>query len=183
MKCYSCESTYNEYKGSLVLESKFIGSYTVSLSQYYKCSGCGELLLPKEASSIMEAREKELLDELIRNLPVNQFITAAEAAEMLGITRQAFHKHQRIKKGFIYSALIGGKRLYSKKSVQLFKETKDGRFPLQNASIVKEEVKYILLFSDSEAMSVAHEKTETPCAEFLLNTDIGVTYQQGRYIH
>ncbi len=142
MRCCNCGQTYVECQGALLCESRLVGSYNVVLPQYYKCSGCGELLLPKQASDIMENKEKELLEELISNLPVNQFVTAIEAAEMLEITRQAFHKHQRIKKGFIYSAIIGGMRLYNKKSVQLFKEKKDGRFPLAVSS-AKKDIKYI----------------------------------------
>ncbi|WP_417910248.1 hypothetical protein [Candidatus Electronema sp. PJ] len=156
----------------MLCESRFIGSYTVFLPQYYKCSGCGELLLPKEASGIMEAREKELLEDLISNLPVKQFITAAEAAEILGITRQAFHKHQRIKKGFIYSAVIGGMRLYSKKSVQLFKEKKDGRFPLA-VSTVKDEVEYVTVLLNSAASS---------SAGYPQGKDFSVGFDSSRYI-
>jgi hypothetical protein len=60
----------------------------------------------------------------------SDFVTPKEAADILDITRQALHKHHRIQKGFIYSIVIGGRKLFNRVSVQLFKETGDGRFNL-----------------------------------------------------
>jgi len=130
MKCYTCGNIYSEHKGILELHNKSIGSYNVYLAKYYKCSGCGALLFPKETAKKIESKEEEIRNNLIRKLPIGEFITATEAFDILEISKQAFHKHRRIKNGFIYSAILGGKRLYNKKSVQLFKETKDGRFNL-----------------------------------------------------
>jgi hypothetical protein len=126
----------------LELQNKCIGNYTIYLKKYSKCQGCGALLFPKETAAIIAQKEEIIRNNLIRKLPVSEFVVATEAAEILGVTRQAFHKHQKIKKGFIYSTIIGGKRLYNKKSVLLFKENGDGRFNLSKP-IVKEAVKYI----------------------------------------
>jgi hypothetical protein len=144
MKCYTCGNIYDEHEGTLELHNKIIGNYNVYLAKYYKCAGCGALLFPKETAKKIASKEEEIRNNFIRKLPVDEFIVATEAADILGITKQALHKHRRIKKGFIYSAIIGGKRLYNKKSVQLFKETKDGRFNLSK-QIAKEVVKYVFV--------------------------------------
>ncbi len=142
MKCYECGNIYKENEGTLELGNKFIGNYNIYLTRYYKCPGCAILLFPKETATAIALKEEEIRNNLIRKLPVEEFIVATKAADILGITKQAFHKNNRIKKGFIYSTIIGDKKLYNKKSVQLFKETKDGRFNLAKP-IDKQVVKYV----------------------------------------
>jgi len=90
-------------------------------------------MFPAETSRYLDEKREELKIELIENLPFNDFITAPEACRILGISRQAFHKHRRIRKGFIYRAKTGGITLYSKRSVLLFRSNDDGRFPLNES--------------------------------------------------
>lgn len=142
MRCYECGNPYVEHEGALELNSNIIGTYTIYLEKYHKCSGCGNLMFSKEAVEKIEAIETEILEKMISRLPVGDFISANEAAEFLGITRQAFHKHRRIKSGLIYSIEIGGKKLYNKKSLSIFKKTNDGRFFLAEQQY-KEAAKYI----------------------------------------
>jgi len=155
MKCYTCGNIYSEHEGTLELHNKSIGSYNIYLAKYYKCEGCGALLFPKETAKKIASKEEELRNNLIRKLPVDEFIVATEAADILGITKQAFHKHRRIKNGFIYSVILGGKRLYNKKSVQLFKETKDGRFNLSK-QIAKEVVRYFFVSDSTVPSNIAY---------------------------
>ena len=130
MKCYKCGGEYKEYNGTLFLDDDIIGEYKVHDVTYYKCETCDTSLYPKDTAKKIESVEAKIQNELIGQLPVNEFIVATEAAELLGISKQAFHKHRRIKNGFIYSVILGGKQLYNKKSVLLFKKTGDGRFKL-----------------------------------------------------
>lgn len=144
MRCYKCGAKYIEHKGKLNLQNKTIGDYEVSLDKYYKCEDCGALLFPKEAAKKIESIEAEKRDNLIRKLPIGDFIMAKEAAEILGISKQAFSKNRRIKNNFIYSTIVGGKKIYSKKSVQLFKEKEDGRFNLSN-QVAEKHSKYVMI--------------------------------------
>jgi hypothetical protein len=144
VKCYTCGCAYQEHEGTLDLHNDIIGNYDVYAARYYKCDGCGVLLFPKDTVKKIELAEADKQNRLIRQLPVNDFIIATEASELLGISKQAFHKHRRIKKGFIYSVILGGKRLYNRKSVLLFKDNGDGRFKLSEQSS-KEDVKYIIV--------------------------------------
>lgn len=134
MKCYDCGKAYTKQNGRLSLSNKRIGRYDIYLEEYYKCEGCDSILYPKESVIKIELKEAEICNELIRKLPVDEFIMPIEAANLLGVTKQAFHKNNRIKRGLIYSVVICGRKLYSKKSVALFKEKKDGRFSLVQAS-------------------------------------------------
>ena len=142
MKCYRCGGNYLEHFGSVSLHDDIIGNYYVYDIQYYKCSKCGTLLFSEKTVLKIEEKESEIRDKLIRQLPINEFIFASEAAEILNITRQALHKHHRIKRGFIYSISFGGKKVYHKKSVLLFKERGDGRFKLSNQLPI-DDVKYL----------------------------------------
>lgn len=137
MRCFECGNEYMEQSGAIKLNNRTIGDYTIELEKYFKCAGCGTLLFPDESARLITKKEEEIRNEFIRKLPVGDFITATEASEILGITKQAFHKNRRIKRGFIYSVVLAGKRLYNKKSVQLFKETNDGRFNLSNEPVNK----------------------------------------------
>ena len=86
------------------------------------------------------------LAELLSRVPVGDYITAAEAWGILGMSRQAFHQNSRIRRGFIYSVPRGpgGERLYHRGSVEQFRKTGDGRFPLVQACLTQDCPKDIL---------------------------------------
>ena len=144
MRCYECGGTYKEHIGSLSLYNKFIGYYQLFNVEYYKCDNCGKLLFPKETTIQIEKKEQERRDCLIKQLPLGEFTFASEAAEILNISRQALHKHSRIRRGFIYSITFGGRKLYHKKSIFLFKERGDGRFPL-TGEVPINNIQYVII--------------------------------------
>ena len=49
---------------------------------------------------------------------------------MLGVSRQALHKHRRIRRGFIFQTMFDGKIVYLKQSVFQYMKKGDGRFSL-----------------------------------------------------
>lgn len=130
MRCYDCGGTCTRHSGKLQLENHSIGWFEIDSPEYYKCEKCGKLLFPEETLEIIDAFKKEKLDRILEELPVKDFISGQNASDILGISRQAFHKHRRIRNGFIYSIKKWGKRVYHKKSVELFKSKGDGRFSL-----------------------------------------------------
>ena len=144
MRCYSCGNEFIERTGSLELPSKILGSFLIDHVTYLKCSHCQEIILSDEAWERADATENSQVEKLLRNLPVKDFIGASKTAAILEISRQALHKHRRIRRGFIYSIRHEDKILYHKKSVQLFKETGDGRFPLKKEGL-KREKEYVLV--------------------------------------
>jgi len=144
MKCYNCGHEFVSYTGSLELPSKILGSYTVNNVCYLKCSHCGELFLTDTAWQLADEKENQLITDFIGDLAINDFIGASKTASILGISRQALHKHRRIRRGFIYSITLEGKKYYHRESVNLFRKTGNGRFPLMK-SVPQKAVKYILV--------------------------------------
>jgi len=121
---------------------------------YTECSECGDILLsPVESRKIIKfVREYE--QSLVDKLPVKEFISPAEAYSLLNITKQAFSKNPKIKRGMIYNTLIGGKRVFHKKSVELFKKTGNGKFLLPLESFYEERpTKTVLVYKVNEPES------------------------------
>ena len=77
-------------------------------------------------------------------MPITDFVGAKKAASQLGMSRQAIHKHSRIKRGFVYFITIEGKIFYHLESLMLFKETGDGRFNLANKAVSSEK-EYVII--------------------------------------
>ena len=110
--------------------SKVLGYTLAPCVEIDECSGCGLKSLTSEA-------EKEVYRWLsiheqiaIDNLSRDQLLNAGQAAEILGVTKQAFSKNPRVKNGHIYFTSIGNKKIYYKSSVELFKASGDGRYQI-----------------------------------------------------
>lgn len=142
MRCLKCGGELTKERGSLMVNRDFIGSFTVDNVNYKKCNSCGNIRFPAATAKAIEEKELQIRDSLIGKLHVSEFIGATAAAEILGISRQAMHKHVRIRRGFIYSIKIDNKIFYNKKSVRLFKEKGDGRFQL-TTSTQRKKIKYL----------------------------------------
>lgn len=143
MRCHDCLVDFEPQSGNLVLNDPLIGAFIVYNIDYLACPKCGEHLYTIEASQKIDDARKEQEERLIAGLPVGDFVSAHDAMALLGMTKQAFHKHHRIKRGFIYSIKIGGRAFYHKKSVELFRQSKDGRFPLMPT--LKASIEYLLI--------------------------------------
>jgi hypothetical protein len=130
MKCLECSGSFLEKQGDLSLPDEVLGNLTIYNVKYYRCSNCREILLPPKTAKEIEKERERRIDEIIRALPICDFVSSSEAAELLKITRQAFHKNRSIKNGLIYSATLSGKLQYVRKSVLLFGEKGNGRFQL-----------------------------------------------------
>lgn len=130
MKCHSCKGEYQRRKDTLKLPDDHVGSLVVYDVDYLVCEDCDDYLLPLETAKKVEDERDRKISEILSSRPISEYISAAETATLLGITRQALHKHRRISRGFIYQVQFGEKTVYLKKSVLRFKETGDGRFLL-----------------------------------------------------
>ena len=137
MKCYQCGNDYQEKRGHLQLTDKWIGDYAVDAVNYYQCDTCGDLLFPPETIEILESKRQQILDRWINSQPLDSFLSGAQTASLLNISRQALHKHRRIRRSFIYQTKFDGRVVYLRESVLLFKQTGDGRFllPIPSESV------------------------------------------------
>lgn len=130
MKCGLCDNKLILKKGDVEFDSRSLGRVLVPNLKFYECEMCGDKLLsPKESDKAIEyIANRE--NQLIEKLPIGEFITANEAAKILKISKQAFSKHPKIKRGLIYSIKIANRKYYHEKSVRFFKENKNGKFLL-----------------------------------------------------
>lgn len=130
MKCNQCGGSYVIKHGDLELSDEYIGPFTVEAVEYLECDECGDLAYPPETLKKIEKARKNALEETLQSFPLQDFVSGAEAGAMLGISRQALHKHRRIRRGFIFQTQFSDKTVYLRKSVELFGKTGDGRFRL-----------------------------------------------------
>ena len=131
MNCYQCGGVYEAKSDSLEIFDLYVGRIEVRGIPYYQCRDCHDILYTKEMSRAIEAERNKRIHELLYQLPLGDFVNSAEAASILGVSRQALHKNRRINHGFIHQTEFAGVTVYLKQSVLRFKETGDGRFPLQ----------------------------------------------------
>jgi len=132
MDCLECGGTYTEKSGIYSLVDPYVGKIIVEGVSYYQCDKCEDILYSAEMAQAIESERNKRIHEILNRFPIGDFIGAAETASMLGISRQALHKNSRINHGFIYQTKFGPITLYLKQSVQQYKKTGDGRFPLQS---------------------------------------------------
>jgi len=130
MNCLQCGGTYTEKSGVYSLTDPYVGEIIVHGVMYYQCDKCGDILYSEAMAQAIESERNERIHELLSWFPISNFISAADTASILGISRQALHKNRRINHGFIYQTKCGVFTLYLKQSVQQYKRTGDGRFPL-----------------------------------------------------
>jgi len=130
MKCDECGGRYVACAGVLEMNDKYIGRFIVVRLDYMKCDGCGDLLFSPKAAQLIEAAREAALRKILQARPLSDFVSASDAAALLGITRQALHKHKRIRRGFIFQTEFEGKIVYLRESVVKFMKKGDGRFPL-----------------------------------------------------
>ena len=146
MKCALCNGRLIKKLGPIEFNSKTIGRILVPNLKFLECNNCGDkIFTPKESDKAIDfIAEKER--DAITALPIRDFITANEAAKILGITKQAFSKHPKIKRGLIYFVKIGNRKYYNRKSIELFKEKSNGKYllPKYENRYVKSLKKFIL---------------------------------------
>ena len=131
MKCTECGGEYIKHKSAKYrVDDESVGTFYVDNVEFMKCSNCGEVLLSPEAMLKIEKKEASVLDALLQAMPISAFLSSAETATILGISRQALHKHRRISRGFIFQTSFGGYKVYLKESVERFLKKRDGRFKL-----------------------------------------------------
>jgi len=148
MRCINCSGQIVTIKGDLKLQDKVLGDFTAPNTEFEQCENCGEKLYSPITLKAIEDTEAKRKEELLLKKPLENFLSATEVAKILGCTRQAIHKHKRIRRGFIHFVKHNGILLYLKESVELFKETGDGRLPL--AEKKKKRKSKVISFADHQ---------------------------------
>ncbi len=134
MKCDNCGKQAIEIVENYPFYSKALGTISVPNVKFIKCELCGEtylsILEAEKVTNYVRMKEKEAISAI----PIDEFVSQNKAATTLGMSKQAFSKNSRIKRGFIYSVQIDRRNFYYSKSVEQFKNTGDGRIRLDVAA-------------------------------------------------
>jgi hypothetical protein len=130
MNCNECNGSYQVKNEPLEISDPYVGPIVIVGILYYQCDKCGDLLFTKEMAQAIEHERNRRIQDFLQQLPLKDFISSAETARVLGISRQALHKHRRISHGFIYKTKFAGITVFHKYSALMFKKAGDGRFPL-----------------------------------------------------
>lgn len=144
ISCEKCDGKLKEIKEDVPFKSKVLGNILVPGVRHFKCAKCNGSLISYEGASVIFKYVREKEAEAISSLPIGEFVSLNQAAHILGVSKQAFSKNPHIKRGYILSAIIDGKKLYYKRSVELYREKNDGRFLIKN-EINPIQVKYIVI--------------------------------------
>lgn len=130
MNCLECGGIYMEKLGIYELVDPYVGKIIIHGVPYYQCDKCEDILYSEAMAQAIESERNKRIQEILSQFPISDFISAAETASILDISRQALHKNSRINHGFIYQTKFCGLTVYLKQSVHKYKKTGDGRFPL-----------------------------------------------------
>jgi hypothetical protein len=130
VQCLECGDEYVNTTEPIQVNDPLLGGVRAEGVVYLKCRSCGDTMLPLDAARAIEEAREEKRKTLLGAYPIEEFVTSAEAQKMLGMSRQAFSKHRRIKRGFIYWVVSGSQKMYLRASVEQFSRTNDGRLPL-----------------------------------------------------
>lgn len=159
MICELCGGQLENMSGPVLTNDKVVGAFSVELAEYFECNTCGEHLYPFEAALKIDMCRRELTEEILSTYPISEFVSSTEAAGLLGISRQAFHKNKKIRRGFIHRVELDDKWLYLRKSVIAFGEEGDGRISIarewMHVSKIGEEISFISSFELFEETSYA----------------------------
>ena len=128
--CSRCgEKTIRKLENYLFF-SRVLGHILAPSVEIDECVECGFKSLGSEAEREVCRWLKTHERMAIGSLSGDQLLSAGQAAEILGVTKQAFSKNPKVKKGHIYFTSVGNKKIYFRSSVELFKASGDGRFQI-----------------------------------------------------
>lgn len=131
MNCDYCGKSMALRRGTYRIKTIEIGEVFVPDVIFHECVNCDESYLVKAQAGRVMRFVESMIAAAIAKLPIGDFVSMHAAAESLGVTKQAFAKNKRIKRGFIYNFNIDGRSYYYRPSVEAFKATGDGRIPLK----------------------------------------------------
>jgi hypothetical protein len=112
----------------------FVGPVETEPVEFERCPDCGDTMLPPAAAKAADRAFYARLEQLLSDRPIGDYITADEAAAILGKTRQALHQDGRVRRGFVYRVRTGRAWMYLRRSVEQYRDTGDGRFDLTSVS-------------------------------------------------
>ena len=133
MKCCDCGKEMLKREGYSEMDEN-VGLIKTD-GEYWECPECGCQLVSGETLQIVDDIRKDRTDRLLwirAGSPDEfnkQYIRTKEAAAILELSCQILAKAFLLK-NLIYNVTVGGVRYWLKESVERYRDTGDGRFPL-----------------------------------------------------
>ena len=133
MTCCDCGKDMLKRKGYSEMDENV--GFIKTDGEYWECPECGCQLVSGETLQKVDDIRKERTDKLLWACADSPsefsrlFIRVKEVAEIMGISRQAVEKSVFLK-DLVYNITVAGVRYWLKESVERYKETGNGRFPL-----------------------------------------------------
>ena len=133
MKCCDCGKEMLKRNGYSEMDEN-VGVIKTD-GEYWECPECGCQLVSGETLQKVDDLRKERTDKLLWACADSPsefsrlFIRVKEVAEIMGISRQAVEKSVFLK-DLVYNITVAGVRYWLKESVERYKKTGNGRFPL-----------------------------------------------------
>lgn len=131
MVCLICGSESDDtlHSTSRTISNRVLGRVTITVENAV-CASCHNKDLPKRIPiNLARAFDRvayQAEQEEISNLPVKEFASCSQAAEILKISKQAVYKIIKTRRRALMTTLIDGKFLIYKPSLVAYKETGDG---------------------------------------------------------
>ena len=130
MRCPECGGNTTKHVGEIQWLDRLVGPLCIADGEYWECLQCRSRIYPPDTAGRMGDVRNVRIRDLLLSRPVGEFVSTSEARSALGMSRQAFHKNRRIRRGFIYRVEMGKHFLYHRSSVTRYQAEGDGRFPL-----------------------------------------------------
>ena len=116
--------------------------------EYWECAdpNCDCRLVPAATAQKVDDIREDRIGKMLWSIASNprefaeKFILAKDVARILGVTRQAVEKSVYAK-AMTYSIIIGNVRYWLKESVERYKKTGNGKFPLAKAEETGQDIR------------------------------------------
>jgi hypothetical protein len=134
MNCCECGKEMR-LPGTYSWKDEYLGSFSINCAEEYHCCDCENELLNFSLMLKIEDEEQKRIEQLLLNSvdcnmeKFKSHLMGSESVEY--ILGKSVKEDGRIRT-LIFQVIIRGIPFYWKESVQLFKETGDGRFKLTN---------------------------------------------------
>lgn len=114
-------------------KSKLVGNINIpDVNFHVPVTGTGKERYVDYAEAVRaETYHKAIELEAIAKLPISAFVTFAQAKEIFGNQTYSWNWVSRYRRGMLITFVVGNERLYLRRSVELYRDTKDGRFNIR----------------------------------------------------
>jgi hypothetical protein len=146
MKCHECGKEMRLLHGYAVTDPN-VGAIKTD-GEYWECPdpACGVRLVPAATAQKVDDVREDRIGKMLWRIAsdprefAEKFILAKDVAKILNVTRQAVEKSVYAK-AMTYNTVIGKVRYWLKESVERYKNTGNGKFPLARAEDMEQDIR------------------------------------------